>query len=144
MNERIDTYGIERVENYTHTHKHIYTNPTPPHEQYVTQSQFFKRSLNGLNSEFSFSETSCLIKVKEHNLSYCLTHSWRENSWIHSFSVQCEMQTISSRNWTPFTMSISFNNNHYTMAIYVWGVYCICRWLPPDRTWHKVKSPKAD
>ena len=20
----------------------------------------------------------------------------------------------------------------------------ICRFLPPDRTWHKVKSPKAD
>ena len=29
--------------------------PTPPPEQNMTQSQFFKRSLTGLNSEFSFS-----------------------------------------------------------------------------------------
>ena len=29
--------------------------PTPPLEQDVTQDQFFKRSLAGLNSEFSFS-----------------------------------------------------------------------------------------
>ena len=32
---------------------HIY--PTPPLEQDMTQGQFFKRSLTGLNSEFSFS-----------------------------------------------------------------------------------------
>ena len=32
---------------------HIY--PTPPLGQDVTQGQFFKRSLTGLNSEFSFS-----------------------------------------------------------------------------------------
>ena len=24
------------------------------------------------------------------------------------------------------------------------GKYDICRCLPPDKTWHKVKSPKAD
>ena len=29
---------------------HIY--PTPPHEQDMTQGQFFKRSLTGLSSEF--------------------------------------------------------------------------------------------
>ena len=32
---------------------HIY--PTPPLGQDMTQGQFFKRSLAGLNSEFSFS-----------------------------------------------------------------------------------------
>ena len=32
---------------------HIY--PTPPFGQDMTQDQFFKRSLTGLNSEFSFS-----------------------------------------------------------------------------------------
>ena len=31
------------------------TYPTPPHGQGMTQGQFFKRSLTGLNSEFSFS-----------------------------------------------------------------------------------------
>ena len=35
------------------THDHIY--PTPPLGQDMTQGQFFKRSLTGLNSEFSFS-----------------------------------------------------------------------------------------
>ena len=36
---------------------HIY--PTPPLGQDMTQGQsFFKRSLTGLNSEFSFSKTS--------------------------------------------------------------------------------------
>ena len=37
---------------------HIQTNyiyPTPPLGQDMTQGQFFKRSLTGLNSEFSFS-----------------------------------------------------------------------------------------
>ena len=29
--------------------------PTPPLRQDMTQGQFFKRSLRGLNSEFSFS-----------------------------------------------------------------------------------------
>ena len=29
--------------------------PTPPLEQDITQGHFFKRSLTGLNSEFSFS-----------------------------------------------------------------------------------------
>ena len=37
--------------------------PTPPLGQDMTQGQFFKRSLTDLNSEFSFSETSCLTKL---------------------------------------------------------------------------------
>ena len=49
---------------------HIY--PTPPLEQDMTQGQFFKRSLTGLNSEFSFSKTSCLTKAEEPSLSYYL------------------------------------------------------------------------
>ena len=40
---------------------------------------FFKRSLTGLNSEFSFSKTSCLTKAEEPSLP------WRENNWIHTF-----------------------------------------------------------
>ena len=39
--------------------------PTPPLGQDITQGQLFKRNLTGLNSEFSFSETSCLTKAKE-------------------------------------------------------------------------------
>ena len=51
---------------------HIYT--TPPLGQDMT---IFKRSLTGLNTEFSFSYTSCLSNL--------FTHSWRENNWIHTF-----------------------------------------------------------
>ena len=53
--------------------------PTPPHGQDMTQSSFLKRSLTGLNSEFSFSKTSCLIQSV-----LLFTNSWREN-WIHTF-----------------------------------------------------------
>ena len=35
--------------------KHDPIYPTPPLRQDMTQGQFFKRSLTGLNSEFSFS-----------------------------------------------------------------------------------------
>ena len=38
---------------------------------YDTRS-IFKRSLTGLNSEFSFSQTSCLTKAEEPSLSYYL------------------------------------------------------------------------
>ena len=44
---------------YMHTniyvYKYVYYLPTPPLGQDMTLGQFFKRSLTGLNSEFSFS-----------------------------------------------------------------------------------------
>ena len=46
----------------------IFTNPSA-RTGYVTRS-IFKRSLTGLNSEYSFSETSCLTKAEEPSLSY--------------------------------------------------------------------------
>ena len=39
--------------------------PIPPLGQDMTQGQFFKQSLTGVNLEFSFSKTSCLIKAEE-------------------------------------------------------------------------------
>ena len=45
---------------------------TPPLGQDMTQAQFFKRSLTGLKSEFSFSWTSCFTKAEEPSLSYYL------------------------------------------------------------------------
>ena len=59
--------------------------PTPLLGQDMTQGQFFKWSSTGLNSEFSFSYTSCLTKAEEPCLPYYFTHSWRENNWIHTF-----------------------------------------------------------
>ena len=46
-------YHFEENKVLTWKHNHIY--PTPPLGQDMTQGQFFKRSLTGLNSEFSFS-----------------------------------------------------------------------------------------
>ena len=45
---------------------HIFTDPSAL-AGYDTRS-IFKRSLTGLNSEFSFSCTSCLTKAEEHSL----------------------------------------------------------------------------
>ena len=53
-------------------HEYIYL-PTPPLGQDMTQGQFFKRSLTGFNSEFSFSNTSCLTKAEEASLPYYLS-----------------------------------------------------------------------
>ena len=48
----------------------IFTNPSA-RAGYDTRS-IFNRSLTGLNSEFSFSKTSCLTKAEEPTLPYYL------------------------------------------------------------------------
>ena len=94
---------------------HIY--PTPPLGQDMRQGQFFKRSLAGLNTEFSFSWTSCLTKAEEPSLPYYLPIA---GGRIIGFIplprvlVLCEMQSVLSRNWTRITVSISCDDNYYT------------------------------
>ena len=51
---------------------------------YDTRS-IFKRSLTGLNSEFSFSWTSLPHIGWRTQCAELFTHSWRENNWIHTF-----------------------------------------------------------
>ena len=63
---------------------HIYL-PTPPLGQDMTQGQFFKLSLTGLNSEFSFSSTSYLPKAEEPSLPYYLPIAGGRINWIHTF-----------------------------------------------------------
>ena len=94
---------------------YIFTNPSvrPGHD---TRS-IFKRSLTGLNSEFSFSWTSCLSKVEEPSLSYYLPIAGGRIIAFIPFPkilVLCEMQTASSRIWTRVAVSISYDDNHYT------------------------------
>ena len=48
----------------------LFTNPSA-RVGYDTRS-IFKRSLTGLNSQFSFSYTSCLVKAEEPSLPYYL------------------------------------------------------------------------
>ena len=78
---------------------------------------FFKRSLTGLNSEFSFSLTSCLTKAEEPSLSYYLPIAGGRIIGFIPFPrvlVLCEMQSVSSRIWTRVAVSISYDDNHYT------------------------------
>ena len=96
--------------------------PTPPLGQDMTQGQFFKRSLTGLNSEFSFCLTSCLTKAEEPSLSYYLPIAgWRIIGFIPfpRVLVLCEMQSVWSRIWTRLAVSISSDDNHYTT-----GTFC--------------------
>ena len=77
---------------------------------YDTRS-IFKRSLMGLNSEFSFSQTSCLTKAKEHSLSYYLPIAGGRIIGFIDFPrvlVLCEMQSVSSRIWLCVAVSISY------------------------------------
>ena len=77
----------------------------------------FKRSLIGLNSEFSFSCTSCLTKAEEISLTYYLPLAGGRIIGFIPFPrvlVLCEMQSVASRIWTRVTVSISYDDNHYT------------------------------
>ena len=89
----------------------------PPFGQDMTQGQFFKRSLTGLNSEFSSSLTSCLIMAEEPTLSYYFPIAWGRIIGFISFPkvlVLCEMQSVSFRIWTRVVVSFSCEDNHYT------------------------------
>ena len=94
--------------------------PIPPLGQDMTQGQFFKRSLTGLNLEFSFSSTSCLNKAEEPSLIYYLPMAGGRIIGFIPFQrvlVLCEMQSVSSRIWTRVAVSISYDDNHYTTDI---------------------------
>ena len=76
-----------------------------------------KRNLTGLNSEVSFSETSCLTKAEEPSLPYYLPIAGGRIIGFIPFPrvlVLCEMQSVSARIWTRVTVSISNYDNHYT------------------------------
>ena len=96
-----------------------YIYPTPPLRQDMTQGQFFKQGLTGLNSEFSFSKTSCLTKAEEPSLPYYLPMGGERIIGFIPFPkvlVLCEMQSVSSRIWTRVVVSISYDDNHYTTS----------------------------
>ena len=70
-----------------------------------------------MNSEFSFSGTSCLSKAEESSLSYYLPIAGGRIIGFIPFPMVlalCEMQSVSSKIWTRIAMSISFDDNHYT------------------------------
>ena len=90
---------------------------------YDTRS-IFKRSLTGLNSEFSFSYTSCLTKAEEPSLPYYLPIAEGRIIGFIPFLrvlILCEMQSVLSRIWTRAAVSISYDDNHYTTGTYLKG-----------------------
>ena len=94
--------------------------PTPAQAGYDTRA-IFKCSLTGMNSEFTFSLTSCLTKAEELSLPYYLPIAGGRIIGFIPFPrvlVLCEMQPATSRIWTHITMFISYDDNHYTMGIY--------------------------
>ena len=96
----------------------IFTNPSA-RAGYDTRS-IFKQSLTYLNSEYSFSKTSCLTKAEEHSLPYYLSIAGGRIIGFIPFPrvlVLCEMQSVSSRIWTCIAVSISYDDNHFTTLL---------------------------
>ena len=74
-------------------------------------------ALTGLNSEFSFSETSRLTKAEEPNLSYYLPIAGGRIIGFIPFPrvlVLCEIQLALPRIWSRVAVSISYDDSHYT------------------------------
>ena len=86
----------------------------------IWHKSIFKRSLAGLNSEFSFSQTSWLTKAEELSLPYYLPIAGGRIIGFIPFPrvlVLCEMQSVSTRIWTRVAVSISYDDYHYTTAL---------------------------
>ena len=97
---------------------HIFTNPSTRAGDDTRSS--FKQSLTGLNSEFSFSYTSCPTKAEEPSLPYYLPIAGGRIIGFIPFSrvlVLCKMQSVLSRIWTRVAVSISYDDNHYTSGL---------------------------
>ena len=76
----------------------IFTNPSA--RAGCDTRSIFKQSLTGLNSEFSFSLTSCLTKAEEPSLPYYLPIAGGRIIGFIPFPrvlVLCKMQLVSSR-----------------------------------------------
>ena len=103
--------AIHRFNHYTTRTPPLFTNPSA-RAGYDTRS-IFKRSLTGLNSEFSF----CLTKAEEPSLSYYLPIAGGRIIGFIPFPrvlVLCEMQSVKSRIWTRIAVFISYGDNDYT------------------------------
>ena len=100
----------------------IFTNPSAQ-AGYVTRP-IFKRSLTGLNSELSFSKTSCLTKAEEPSLPYYLPIAGGRIIEFIPFPrvlVLWEMQSVSFRIWSRVAVFISYDDNHYTTGTFLSG-----------------------
>ena len=105
-----------------------------PNPSAMNRMQHKVNSLSrGLNSEFSFSETSCRTKVKEPSLPNYLPIAGGRIIWCILFSGLAalgKMQTSSPRIWTQAIWSISYDDNPYTtsvcMSVCINLYCCVC------------------
>ena len=101
---------------YIYIYIYIFTKPSA-RAGYDTRS-IFKLSLPCLNSEISFSKTTCLTKAEELSLPYYLPIAGGGIIGFIPFPgvlVLCEMQSVSSRIWTRVA-------DIYIYIIYMYGV----------------------
>ena len=92
---------------------HICIYPVPPHEQDTTQC--LEWSLTGLNSEFFFTLTGRLTKVKKPNVTYYSSIAWGRILRCTPFPrvlALCKMQTTLSRIWTRIPVPIFYEGNY--------------------------------
>ena len=90
--------------------------PISPHDQEVSKVTF-KRSLRGLNSEFSFSQIGYDTKVKKAQF-VLLFISTGERKVMHPI-VLSEIQTTSSKIWTQRAVTISYDDDNYTTNTWI-------------------------
>ena len=91
--------------------------PIPSSMNRVWYKVSFKLGTAGLNSEFSFSLTGCLIKTKDISLFYYFFRVSEGRGFmpfIKAFARR-EKETASSRIWTRVADSISYVDNHCTL-----------------------------
>ena len=125
LSDRLDFHMIDSLSITFHAFvRHmltIFTNPSARTGN-DTRSIFFKRSLTGLTSEFSFSKNSCLTKTEEPSLPYYLPIAGGRIIGFIPFPrvlVLCEMQSDSFRIWTRVAVSISNDDNHNTTGTFL-------------------------
>ena len=88
----------------------------------MTQRQFFKRSLTGLNSEFSLSYNNYPPQAEKPSLPYYLPIARGRINWIQTFpkGISAMWNTISLiQDLNSCPVSISYDDNHYTTGIVI-------------------------
>ena len=116
---------------HTHIHTHIYL-PNPSSWGGGNTRLNFKRSLTGLNSEFSFFKTGYHTKVKESNLPYYLPIAGRRTIGFVPFQkilAQYEMLRpgfeLFSPCQFPTILTITSRANPW-IYIYIYICVCVC------------------